>query len=56
MSIERAIWGVEAFGLVEGNTGDGAIGESWSGPTVSKNPMHAHTSIAGTWEGSTVPL
>ena len=45
MSIERAIWGAEAFGLVEGNTGDGATGESWSGPTVSKTPC-THTRLS----------
>ena len=45
MSIERAIWGAEALGLVEGNTGDGATGESWSGPTVSKTPC-THTRLS----------
>ena len=38
MSIERVIWGAEAFGLVEGNTGGGATGEPWPDPAVSKNP------------------
>ena len=41
----------EAFVEAEGNTGCGAIGESWPGSAVSESPQHACTSDIGTWEG-----